>query len=306
MTWAIQRVAKPVFLIFILHHQTRPTALSSPHASISDENKTKDSAIRALSCVSLVILVMLGIAVSYNNGADPDPEKFAIYMCGVLLGSIYVFLGLVEVILMSRLFSLKSSILLWAFFVACLGYVARAKASVDINSIFHMEASAFPMTLIATTLLHMISLLFWFFFISGSGCLFLASFSVVLKLHHGKRFMLIFCQVITGLAFMIISSFAHFKIDKDTQRLQMIYRIAHSVDFNALSPCSNIDSSTTNMVFLDADKRLALVAPTLDEFAGFEWRKVSYLRSVAIPESFKTVTCDYSVLSENPTSVWGQ
>lgn len=60
------------------------------------------------------------------------------------------------------------------------------------------------------------------------------------------------------------------------------------------------------MVFLDADKRLALVAPTLDEFAGFEWRKVSYLRSVAIPEGFKTVTCEYSALSENPTSVWVQ
>lgn len=279
--------------------------MSSSHTNLSDENKAKESAIRALFCVSVAILVILGIAVSYNNGTDPEPEKFAIFMCGVLLGSIYVFLGLVEVILMTRLLNLKSSLLLWAFFVACLGYVARAKASVDINSIFHVEASAFPMTLIAATLLHMINLLFWFFFISGSGCLVLAIFSVVLKLHHGKRFMLIFCQVITGLAFMIISSFAHYKIDKDSQRLQMIYRIAHSVDFNARSHCSNIDRSTTTMVFLDADKRLALVAPTLDEFAGFEWRKVSYLRSVAIPENFKAVTCEYSVPSENPTAAWG-
>ncbi|MFK3947092.1 hypothetical protein, partial [Pseudomonas fulva] len=67
-----------------------------------------------------------------------------------------------------------------------------------------------------------------------------------------------------------------------------------------------IVSSTTSMVFLDGYKRLAFVAPTLDEFAGFEWRKVSYLRSVAIPESFKTVTCEYSAINENPTSVWGQ
>lgn len=249
---------------------------------------------------------MLFLAASYNNGTNPDPEKFAIFMCGVLLGSIYVFLGLVEIFLMTRLVNLKSSLLLWAFFVACLGYVAKAKASVDINTIFHMESSVFPMTLIAATLLHMISFLFLFFVFSGLVCLGLAIILVAQGLHRGKGIMLISCHVVTGLAFIVIALFAHYKVDKDSQRLQMIYRIAHTVDFNARSPCANIDSSTTNMVFLDADKRLALVAPILDAFAGFEWRKVSYLRSVAIPESFKTVTCDYSVLSENPTSVWGQ
>ncbi|MCO7055690.1 MULTISPECIES: hypothetical protein [Pseudomonas] len=279
--------------------------MSSYNTNLSDENKLKDSAIRALFCVTLLIVVMLFLAASYNNGTDPDPEKFAIFMCGVLLGSIYVFLGLVEVFLMTRLFNLKSSLLLWAFFVACLGYVAKAKASVDINTIFHMDASAFPMTLIAATFLHMINFLFLFFVVSGLGCLGLAMILVAQGLHRGKGFMLISCHVVTGLAFIVIALFAHFKTGKDSQRFQMIYRISHSVDFNAHSPCANIDSSTTNMVFLDADKRFALVAPTLDDFAGFEWRKVPYLRSVPIPENFKTVTCEYSISSENPTSVGG-
>lgn len=280
--------------------------MSISYTNPSDETKAKESAVRALFGVSLVICVMFAIAIACNNGTDPEPDKFAIYMCGVVLGSIYVFLGLVEVTLMNRLINLKSSLLLWAFFVACLGYVARAKASVDINTIFHMEASAFPMTLMASTLLHMINFLLLFFVASGIACFVLAALSVMQGHHHGKGFMLIFCQVVTGLAFIIITLFSHFRIDKDIQRLQIIYRIAQSVDFNAHSPCANIDSSTTTMVFLDADKRLALVAPTLDEFAGFEWRKVSYLRSVAIPEGFKTVTCEYSALSENPTSVWVQ
>lgn len=96
---------------------------------------------------------------------------FALLMCGVLLGSIYVFMGLVEVTLMHHLMTLKSSLLLWAFFVACLGYVARTKASVDINRIFHMDASVFPMTLAAATLLHMINILFWFFIVSGIVCI---------------------------------------------------------------------------------------------------------------------------------------
>lgn len=279
--------------------------MSSLHTNLSNEHKAKESAIRALFGVTLVILVMFVIAVTYNSSDDPQPEKFAIFMCGVLLGSIYVFLGLVEVTLMNRLINLKSSLLLWAFFVACLGYVARTKASMDINTIFHMESSTFPMTLIATTLLHMINFLYLFFLISGIGCLLLAISSVAQKLYHGSGIMLISCQVVTGLAFLLITLFAHFKIDKDGQRFQMIYRIAHSVDFNAQSPCSNINSSTTTMVFLDAGKRLALIAPALDEFAGFEWKKVSYLRSVAIPENFKTVTCEYSISSENPATVWG-
>lgn len=278
--------------------------MSSSHTKIFDEKQAKDSAVRALFGVTLVVFIMFCIAISCNSGDDPEPEKSAIFMCGALLGSIYVFLGLVEVILINRLFSLKSSLLLWAFFVACLGYVARVKASVDINTIFHMEASAFPMTLVAATLLHMIGFLFLFFFISGLGCLALAISSVTQTLNHGKGIILIVCQVVTGVAFLGISWFVHFKIDKDSYRFQIIYRIAHSVDFNAYSPCANIDSPTTAMVFLDADKRLALIAPTLDEIAGFEWRKVSYLRSVNIPENFKTVTCEYSVSSENPTVAW--
>lgn len=278
--------------------------MSSSNTKILDEKQAKDSAIRALCGVSLVVFIMFCIAISCSSGDDPEPEKFALFMCGVLLGSIYVFLGLVEVTLMHRIMNLKSSLLLWAFFVACLGYFARTKASVDINTIFHMEASAFPMTLIAATLLHMINFLFWFFFISGIVCLLVAGSSAMEGLHRGKGLMLITCQVVTGLAFMIISWFSHYKIDKEGVRHQIIYRIAHSVDFNAHSPCANIDSFKTAMVFLDADKRLALIAPTLDEFAGFEWRVVPYLRSVPIPENFQTVVCEYSVSSENPTAVW--
>ena len=278
--------------------------MSSSNTKILDEKQAKDSAIRALCGVSLVVFIMFCIAISCSSGDDPEPEKFALFMCGVLLGSIYVFLGLVEVTLMHRIMNLKSSLLLWAFFVACLGYFARTKASVDINTIFHMEASAFSMTLIAATLLHMINFLFWFFFISGVVCLLVAGSSAMEGLHRGKGLMLITCQVVTGLAFMIISWFSHYKIDKEGVRHQIIYRIAHSVDFNAHSPCANIDSSKTDMVFLDADKRLALIAPILDEFAGFEWRIVPYLRSVPIPENFQTVVCEYSVSSENATAPW--
>lgn len=278
--------------------------MSSSHTKIFDEKQAKDSAIQALFGVTVVVVVMFFIAISYTSGDDPEPEKFAIFMCGALLGSIYVFLGLVEVTLMHRIMNLKSSLLLWAFFVACLGYVARTIASVDINTIFHMEASAFPMTLIAATLLHMINLLFWFFFISGIVCFLVAVSSVMEGLHLGKGLMLITCQVVAGLAFMIISWFSHYKIGKEGVRHQIIYRIAHSVDFNAHSPCANIDSAKTAMVFLDADKRLALLAPILDEFAGFEWRIVPYLRSVPIPENFQTVVCEYSVSSENATAPW--
>lgn len=103
---------------------------------------------------------------------------------------------------------------------------------------------------------------------------------------------------------MIIAVFSHFRIDRESLRDQMIYRIAHAVDFNAHSPCTNIDSSTKGMVFLDADKRLALIAPVLDEFITFEWRKVSLLRSVAVPEYFETVRCEYAVSSKESAAAW--
>lgn len=278
--------------------------MSNSYSIPPSENKAKESATQALFGVTLGVIAMFGIAISCINGSDPEPEKFALFMCGVLLGSIYVFMGLVEVTLMHRLMNLKSSLLLWAFFVACLGYVARTRASVDINRIFHMEASAFPMTLAATTLLHMISILFWFFIISGFVCNLLVVSSVLQGSHHGKGLMLIVCQVVTGISFITMAGFSHFRIDRESSRDQMIYRIAHAVDFNAYSPCANIDSATKSMVFLDADKRLALIAPVLDEFITFEWRKVSFLRSVAVPESFETITCEYAASSKNSAAVW--
>ncbi|MCR8718249.1 hypothetical protein NVV30_06015 [Pseudomonas syringae] len=264
------------------------------------EKAPRQAAIKSLFVVSLAIIAMFFLAVSYGRGDDPDPEKFALYMCVVLLGSIYVFLGLVEVKLMHRLVDLKSSLFLWAFFMACLAYVAKTRASVDINAVFHTESSAFPMTLAAATILHMISLLFWFFFLTGLSCLCIGLLSCKQDELNCENRMMITCQIVIGFAFLMLAAFSHFRIDSVKLRSQMIYRIAQAVDFNAHSPCTNIDKSITSMVFLDADKRLALLAPVLDDFISMEWRRVSLLRSVTIPQTFEIVTCEYLPREKDP------
>lgn len=264
------------------------------------EKAPRQAAIKSLFVVSLAIIAMFFLAVSYGGGSDPEPEKFALYMCGVQLGSIYVFLGLVEVKLMHRLVDLKSSLFLWAFFMACLAYVAKTRASVDINAVFHTDATAFPMTLAAAILLHMISLLFWFFFLTGLSCLCIGFLLCKQDELSSGDCMMITCQLVIGFAFLLLAAFSHFRIDSVKLRSQMIYRIAQAVDFNARSPCTNIDTSITSMVFLDADKRLALLAPVLDEFISMEWKKVSLLRSVAIPATFEIVSCEYLTFKKDP------
>lgn len=155
------------------------------------------------------------------------------------------------------------------------------------------DASLFPMTLLVTTILHSASMLFWVVVAIG-----VISFICLLTAHRsenkaGQVIMISFCCAVNAFTCLVISLFIVYKMDVDSFRRQMIYRIAHVADFNSFSPCKNVDAVLDNSLYVDANRYLVLVAPKIIDTFNLETRRFSVFRSVKVPESFQVLRCVY-------------
>lgn len=229
----------------------------------------------------------------FVHSDTPQPGIFSVCMSGAILGGIYVFSGLVEITFARKLIDLKSTLILWAIFLACLGYLARVRAVADINEIFHVDATLFPMTIFAAAVMHSASLLF-------GGVVFVGFVSGILAITapredqaSGQTAIIVVCHVVNAFMCLVIALFVGYKVDDDKARTQMIYRIAHITDFSSYSPCKNIDPEKNDVLFVDVNKYLALTAPKIDDTFNTEVRKVSVFRSIEIPKPFPVVRCIY-------------
>ncbi|TBV02991.1 hypothetical protein DNK08_18455 [Stutzerimonas kirkiae] len=106
-----------------------------------------------------VIAVLILLASFWKAEDSPDTALF-LMVAFVFLG-LYIFLGVMEITLLRNLIGLRASLVAWIVLFTYFAYVAKAKAMSDINSIFHMDATLLPMTLVATTALQVLSMLFW-------------------------------------------------------------------------------------------------------------------------------------------------
>lgn len=257
------------------------------------EQAKVESTRQALFMVALISAILLILAVAAANADTPQPGMFVICMSGAVLGGTYVFSSLVEITFGRRLVDLKSTLILWAIFIACLGYLARVRAMADINAIFHVDATLFPMTLFAVSILHSASLLFWPVVIVGCVSAFLCVTASREDQHPAQTWIIAGCHFVNFWTCLVIAVFVDVKVDNDAARAQMIYRIAHIADFSSYAPCKNVDSTKDDTLFVDANRYLVLTAPKIDDTFNMEVRKVSVFRSIEIPPAFPVVRCAY-------------
>lgn len=259
---------------------------------VAEREKIK-STRQELFMVALISAILLISAIMASNADNPQPGIFAVCMSGAVLGGMYVFSGLIEITFGRRLIELKSTLILWAIFIACLGYLARVRAMADINAIFHVDATLFPMTLFATSILHSASLLFWPVVVVGCASVILCMTAKREDQFLGQTFMVAVCHFVNAFTCLVIAVFVDSKVDDSDARAQMIYRIAHITDFSSFSPCKNVDSTQNNVLFVDANRYLLLMAPKIDDTFNMEVRKVSVFRSITIPHEFPVTRCAY-------------
>ncbi|MDY1046957.1 hypothetical protein SOM55_09105 [Pseudomonas coleopterorum] len=259
----------------------------------AQEAERLEESLKHLLVVALISAIFSTAAISISNSETPHPDLFALLMSVSLLLGIYTFLALMELRLGQRLLQWKATIVLWVVSIGCLSYFAKIRAVSDINSIFHIDASLFPMTLLVTTILHSTSMLLWV--IGGIG---VTSFICVLTAHRsettpGQTAIIVICYAVNSFTCLVIALFIFYKVDVDSSRQQMIYRISHVADFNSFSPCKNVDPQAYSSVYIDANRYLVLTAPKIVDVPNLEPRRFSVFRSVKVPESFQVLRCVY-------------
>jgi hypothetical protein len=181
--------------------------------------------------------------------------------------------------------------------IAFIGYLSRIDAINDINAIFHIDASALPLTAIAGTAMRFASYLFLpMVAVCGVSTLVVALmiWGTILddkdeleKIALGIRVVAAF--VASGLA----AIFIHAQL-AGTAISAKLYRIAHSSDFVSKFNCEHIDSEKFDVLFIGPEQRRVLVAPKIppeDVFFNLRKQQPAILLPVKIPDYFPVMEC---------------
>ncbi|WP_044270357.1 hypothetical protein [Pseudomonas fluorescens] len=246
-----------------------------------------------LTIISVVSLLMLfGFSGLIKENYVSADTAFLLLACSVATG-FYVVLAFIEKVL-ERLFKdFKVTVIFWGFLLATLGYVGRLRAVADVNAIFHVDASAFPLTMIAGTTLHMAKLMFWpcigvvlitacILVLICMGSYFESASSAEEK--WGVVVPTITALITCGIGALFISSNL-----SPERRAEILYRTAHTTDFNDTFRCAGIDDRQYSAIFLGPEQRRVLLAPKLQEFS-LE-KKAYVLKRAEVPEDFSILEC---------------
>lgn len=236
-----------------------------------------------------VIAVLILLASFWKAEDSPDTALF-LMVAFVFLG-LYIFLGVMEITLLRNLIGLRASLVAWIVLFTYFAYVAKAKAMSDINSIFHMDATLLPMTLVATTALQVLSMLFWPVLVISVLILIVSYFwrKEFIGEHEGLAIMI--SLVVSAIAQLFFAGMIWGWVGSNDQRKTTIYRLAHFADFNSSFRCENLDETKFSVLFIDPARTQVIIAPKIPELIlGFS-SKATWLQPVKIPREFPQKRC---------------
>lgn len=261
--------------------------------------KNQKYLLGSLGILTIVLLFAGALAVDKREIA---PNTYLWIQGVALLVGFFALAGTVEKVLGSGFGEFKVSALWWAALLAVLSYFARLSALVDVNSVFHIDPSSLPLTVIATSVMHMF-LWMKFPFIAISV---LALFVLALMLSRNyfgddvsgeertaSGFLTFSNFVCCGLAAAFISN----HLDDESRR-QKIYRTAHAADFVSEFDCAGWTSENVSVLFIGPEQRRILVAPHLPEPSMVAQKTSEFLQPLKVPKTFPVVECIPTVNSE--------
>jgi peptidoglycan/LPS O-acetylase OafA/YrhL len=249
-----------------------------------------------LAIVSIASFISIIFAAKLLKDDEPNPNLSMLFLALSVFLGIYVLLCLIENKLGKHIIEFKVTLIAWALLAGTLVFYGRIRAITDINEIFHIDASALPLTLLASTATHISGLLFW-----PVVCILLIAIMCLVIMWAGNYFdehtpaeektARVITIAMVALALLISATFIHARIHNKESRLQIIYRIAHSSDFSSSFRCQGINEEIQSVVFIGPEQRRVLVAPKIEEPGTYLDKKADVLRNVNIPKEFYLMDC---------------
>jgi len=249
----------------------------------------------AIKAASFIAMIAFFLICAWSSQKDISQKTFitCLYLS--------IFLELISIGAMLELAfapAMEFASFRWAFaaVLAVVVFFARAQAMGDVNSIFHIDPGALPMTVTAGTAMRFATYLFWpMAVISGISVLtlivmkwgtLLDDADDVGKVSAWSRG--IFALVASSLALLIIYA----QLSEEGIKAKL-YRLAHDTDFNAAFDCKGFKATELDALFIGPDQRKALFAPKISQ--GFTLNENAeppeLLKSIKIPSAFAISEC---------------
>jgi hypothetical protein len=268
--------------------------ISNPSSSTSEVKSA--APIKIASFLAMLTFMLACIWSSQNNISQ-------LYFIIALYSAIFLELISIGAMLELALASVaKYASFRWGFaaVLAFVTFFAKAQAMADLNSIFHIDPAALPMTLLAGVTMRFASYLFWPM-ASIAAFSFLAL--IIMKcgpVLQGKSEIEKISMASNGLFALVTSLMAlgiiHFQLSDEGIKGKL-YRLAHDSDFVSKFDCNGFDSKYLDALFIGPDQRKALFARKLSsEFVlNVDQEPPELLKSVDIPKDFVIAECIPSI-----------
>lgn len=252
----------------------------------------------------MVVIGIIGVMLAITRSAASDIEwvrehTLAFRLWGVSLCLIFVGVLVERSSVVRSLWSFAITKFLLSLILSGVVFYAHGRAAGYINGVFHVDASALPITLVLTTGLVLFKLLVPF--VLTIATLILAQHALLIiswakdnnpwKTIGDFPFFSLLCSAVAGVILFFGWSWPSDQLS-DTRIPEKVYLIADTLDFNQRHECANVDPKRP-VVFLGTDQESVLVAPyRLEDFdfaTFFEAR-------VRVPTQFIRQKCEYKPL----------
>lgn len=257
---------------------------------------------------ALGLIGVIGVMLAITRSASSDWEwardnTLTFRLCAVVLCTLFVGVSLERSAVVRSLWSFTITKFLVSIIVSGLVLYARGKAAGHINEIFHVDASAFPITLIFTTAILVLKFLIPFVL---AVAIFLFAVHAFSGLHwcweklNGKDIQIFpLYSLLTAFVSAVILYYGwgwSTNQLSDSRVPEKIYLMAYALDFSHWNECANVPPNRP-IVFLGNDQQSVLVAP--HQLVDFDF-STFFEASVIVPKNFIRVPCDFkSASNEN-------
>lgn len=250
---------------------------------------------------ALGLVGIIGVVLAITRSASSDIDwvrehTVAFRLWAVVFCTIFIGVSLERSAVIRSLWSYASTKFLVSVILSGVVLYSRGSAAAYVNGVFHVDASALPITLVFTTGLLIIKLVLPFILTAALFLSLVHGFigagwikgKLAGEAAHEPPLYSVLAFFVSGVILYFGWGWSHDQIG-DSRVPEKVYLMAHALDFNYSHECSNV-ASDRPVVFLGAGQEAVLVAPyklrTFD-FAEF------FEGSVPVPTNFIRLRCEY-------------
>ncbi|OCX24824.1 hypothetical protein BBI10_04190 [Pseudomonas graminis] len=147
------------------------------------------------------------------------------------------------------------------------------------------------MTVIAVTVLQVMSMLFWPVVIISVLLVGIAYWWRQDFAGSNDGIVILLTLIMSVVAQLFFAGLVWGWVESSNQKTATIYRIAHFADFNSSFRCAGLDEAKVRVLFVNPDRSQVITAPKIANVSLYSTAKATWLQPVAIPEEFPQVSC---------------